>query len=68
MFLSLGGGTVGVAVLVPGIAGGRVKGANREGGGVERSKAGDSKDKLAKDVSGETEGGGIGVVKGESKY
>ena len=54
-------------MLVPGLAGGRVKGANSEGGGVERSKAGDNRDKLAKDVSGEIEGGSIGVVKGDSK-
>ena len=47
---------------------GRIKGSNREGGGVERRKAGGNKDKLAKDVSGETEGGGIGVVKADSKY
>jgi hypothetical protein len=67
VFLSLGGGTVGVGLLVPGLAGGRAKGTNSEGGGVERSKAGDNKDKLAKDVSGEIEGG-IGVVKGESKF
>ena len=66
VFSSLGGGSVGV-VVVPGLAGGRAKGTNSEGGGVERSKAGDNKDKLAKDVNGEIEGG-IGVVKGGSKY
>lgn len=37
------------------------------GGSVESSKAGDSKDKLAKDVSDEIEGG-IGVVKEDLKY
>ena len=52
VFLSPGGDTAGVVVLVHGLAGGRVKGTNSEGGGVERSKAGDNKDKLAKEVSG----------------
>lgn len=58
---------MGVVVLIPGLAGGRAKGTNSEGGGVERSKAGDNKDKLAKDVSGEIDGG-IEVVKGDSEY
>jgi hypothetical protein len=66
VFLSPGGGTVGVA-LVSGLAGRRAKEANSEGGGVERSKAGDNKDELANDVSGEIEGG-IGVMKEDSKY
>jgi hypothetical protein len=61
--VTVGGGTVGV-VLIPGLAGGQT---NSDGGGVEQSKAGDNKEKLAKDVSGEIEGG-IGVVKGASKY
>ena len=51
-------------MLIPGLAGGQT---NSDGGGVEQSKAGDNKEKLAKDVSGEIEGG-IGVVKGASKY
>lgn len=58
---------MGVVVLIPGLAGGRAKVTNSEGGGVERSKAGDNKDKLAKDVSGEIDGG-IEVVKGDSEY
>jgi hypothetical protein len=56
-----------VEVVFPGFRGGRAKGANREGGGVERSRAGDNKDKLAKDVRGEIEGG-IRAVSGESKF
>ena len=36
------GGTAGV--LIHGLAGGRVKGTNSEGGGDERSKAGDIQD------------------------
>ena len=65
VFLSVGGGTVGMVMLIPGLAGGRAKGTNSEGGGVERSKAGDNKDKLAKDVNGEIDGG-IGVAKEDS--
>ena len=37
-----------------------------EGGGVERSRTGDNKDKLVEDVSGEMEGS-IRVVSGGSK-
>ena len=67
VFLSLGNGTVGVVVIIHELTRGRAKGTNSEGGGVERSKAGDNKDKLVKDVSGEIEGA-IGVVKEDSEY
>jgi hypothetical protein len=36
-------------------------------GGVEQGRAGENKDKLARDVSGEIWGEGIGVVSKESK-
>lgn len=62
VFLSLRG-TIGGVVVILGLGGGRT---NSKGGGVERSRAGDSKDKLAKDVSGDMEGG-IRLVSGDSK-
>jgi hypothetical protein len=58
--LSLGDDAVKVAKDIPGLG---VIGTN--GGGVERSRAGDSKDKLAKDVRGEIDGG-IRVVDEDS--
>ena len=36
------------STLVPGLTGHPVKGTNSEGGGVERSKAGDNKDRRAR--------------------
>lgn len=55
---------MGIAVVVAELGGGWPKGTSD--GDVERIRAGDSKDKLAKEVSGEMEGG-IKVVSGESK-
>jgi len=62
VFLSIVGGSVGV---IPVLARGLAKGTSSEGG-VEGSRAGGNKDKLGKDVSGETDGG-IGVVKEDLK-
>ena len=62
---SVGGDTVGVVVVIPEVGGEGAKVADGQGGGVERSRAGDNKDKLEKDVSGEMEGG-IKVVGGDS--
>ena len=55
-----------MVVVITEVGGKGAKVADSEGGGVERSRAGDNKDKLAKDVSGEIEGG-IRVVCGGSK-
>jgi hypothetical protein len=66
VFLSLRGDTVGVVVVITEVGGKGAKVPDSEGGGVERSRAGDNKDKLAKEVSGEIEGS-IRVVSGASK-
>ena len=55
---------MGVVAVIAELGGGWPKGTSD--GDVERIRAGDNKDKLAKDVSGEMEGG-IEVISGESK-